>query len=838
VSNIKYPNHFKYSNIIVQSVLHGQTNTYSHNKFQIQIKQTSIIDTPEWLIPTIKNIINTHIPVPKASSFKFSLTNEAAVHNMNLLKSHGDCLQQFITASPGTLISPGSEFRPPHILEPLFIHHHNWPKINKILSNGSDWPLLPLNDKERIAKNHEFTSRGNHKSAINYEGELTRIITSEINQGWMIPLPIDYINTLKNGELAPVGIDDKVWTTQEDGTKTIKFRLTHDQSFEASMGSSVNRRTEKEKLHSLFYGGCLSRIIHYIISLRLRYPTTPILGGKSDFKAAYRRVSLHGDTAAKCAIIYKGFALPSLRLTFGGTPCPNEFCLFSEICTDLANDILHCPYWDPSSLCSPHAKKIPDPILLPAETEFKQAKNLDVSIPPDDWGKIDDFIDDGIVIVPDINSNRFRASQALLLAIHVLCRPLAPNEPIPREDCLSLAKLAEEGTLSECLTILGWKFNTRSLTIALPPKKFKLWNADLKVIIAHKKASYKKLEQTLGRLNHAAAACPFMRYFLNRIRRVLVLWNHSNKNKKVERYLSKQVLEDLKLWRLSLLPKIHSGMSLNLVSYRRPSFLCWSDACPTGLGGFDHLGNAWRLAIPPEFQSSVENSNNCLEFIASIITVWQAIKYNHAGDEECFLSLGDNTSSVGWLHRANSDETNNLPLFAAARHYAQILLTSNACLYSQHIPGVTNGIADALSRKNDMTDCELTNFIRFTYLNQVPPSFKICPVHPEICSWVTCWLRICRETKESPKTQKIRKPELGNDGRNTQEVSGLTTISGLPFYQPSNESTSWEPSQLLSEEDNFLSQTRKAWLLQQSKRPWQNWVRSLGQTWGTTPHME
>jgi hypothetical protein len=144
--------------------------------------------------------------------------------------------------------------------------------------------------------------------------------------------------------------------------------------------------------------------------------------------------------------MYDQFALLSLRLTFGGSSCPNEFCLFSEMCTDLANDILHCKDWDPSKLCSPHSEKIPDPILQPDELEFTPAKSLDVSIPLDTWGRVDDFIDDGIVIVPDL-LNRARALQALLLAIHVVCQPLAPNEPIPRDDCLSLGKLAEEGVL-------------------------------------------------------------------------------------------------------------------------------------------------------------------------------------------------------------------------------------------------------------------------------------------------------------------------------------------------------------------------------------------------------
>jgi len=133
---------------------------------------------------------------------------------------------------------------------------------------------------------------------------------------------------------------------------------------------------------------------------------------------AYQRVNLHGDTAGKCAIIYKQCALPSLRLTFGSTPCPNEFRLFSETCTDLAIDILHCPDWDPSSTSFLHADKVPGPVLLPANVAFKQAKSLDVDTPLDTWGKVDDFIDDGIKIIPHLNTDRKCAIQAMLLAIN------------------------------------------------------------------------------------------------------------------------------------------------------------------------------------------------------------------------------------------------------------------------------------------------------------------------------------------------------------------------------------------------------------------------------------
>jgi len=250
------------------------------------------------------------------------------------------------------------------------------------------------------------------------------------------------------------------------------------------------------------------------------------------------------------------------------------------------------------------------------------------------------------------------------------------------------------------------------------------------------------------------------------------------------------------------------------------------------------MGFAWRFQIPTEFREVVKQKNNCLEFIAIIITIWQAILGSRSNQEECFLSLGDNSSAVGWLHKASVDPAKNLPLFLAARTFAQIILTNNICIYSQHIPGISNKIADALSRRFDLNDDQLTSLINSSIHLQVQSSFKLCPIHPVINSWMTCWLRKCSGTRELHKTQKTKRVECGEDGLNIQIPSDSAMISGWKDYAQNIEFTLLEALQPPSDEENFLVQTRKAWLLQQSKRPWQNWVRSLGQTWGTTPHME
>jgi hypothetical protein len=116
----------------------------------------SKLDTPEWFLPTIKLIVDTPVVIPTSPNLQFSLSKTPADHNMRVLRYHGNNIQQYIENSVGTFIYPGSEFRSASVLEKLFIHHHNWPKIQGILQKGSSWPLSPISNKEHIAKNREF----------------------------------------------------------------------------------------------------------------------------------------------------------------------------------------------------------------------------------------------------------------------------------------------------------------------------------------------------------------------------------------------------------------------------------------------------------------------------------------------------------------------------------------------------------------------------------------------------------------------------------------------------------------------------------------------------------
>ena len=58
------------------------------------------------------------------------------------------------------------------------------------------------------------------------------------------------------------------------------------------------------------------------------------------------------------------------RLPFWSSRAVSKFFINSEMAFDLANDLIHCKRWDPSTPPSPYANHLPAPTRLSIDTEF------------------------------------------------------------------------------------------------------------------------------------------------------------------------------------------------------------------------------------------------------------------------------------------------------------------------------------------------------------------------------------------------------------------------------------------------------------------------------------
>ena len=127
---------------------------------------------------------------------------------------------------------------------------------------------------------------------------------------------------------------------------------------------SINSRIDMAAYSEMIFGWCLLRIIHLIVSLRLHYPTQRILITKYNHSDAYHRMAHSANAAAQTISVAAGLAFIALRLTFGGSPNPPAWTLFSEMVTDLANEISQCEAWDPYLVHSPAQPVVPHPVRL------------------------------------------------------------------------------------------------------------------------------------------------------------------------------------------------------------------------------------------------------------------------------------------------------------------------------------------------------------------------------------------------------------------------------------------------------------------------------------------
>ena len=271
---------------------------------------------------------------------------------------------------------------------------------------------------------------------------------------------------------------------------------------------------------------------------------------------------------------------------------------------------------------------------------------------------------------------------------------------------------------------------------------------------------------------------------------------------------------------------------MNLISFQKPTHVYRSDACPWGIGGYNHKGRAWRLEIPEHlcFRATL----NMLEFLAACIGPWVDILENNLPPLSCTLSMTDSTTTAGWLRKSNfkDDDENDqhqICKLQFSREHAYRLLINDIKEYSQWFPGDKNDVADSLSRDHHLTDFESASLFHQFLPSQTPADFKISPLPPEIVSWIYSWLQKMPEKSPSREIQQRSKIARGTDGKNFINQLNSRTTSSLKISQRTRESESLEPSQNQSDKGNILKENLQIpWLLQQSQVPWTMWLRPSG----------
>jgi hypothetical protein len=189
-----------------------------------------------------------------------------------------------------------------------------------------------------------------------------------------------------------------------------KYRLTQDLSFSVSQDAcSVNNRIDMEQRAKMIYGWCPGPILHFIVTLRVKHPKQRIFIAKYDYSDACRRIAHAASAAAQSISVFGCVAYIVLRQSFGGSPNPPTWCLFSKMVTDLANEIYCCSAWNPDNLRSSAQPETLTPPSLPPDVAFESAMPMAVVMPVTITTQTNGFIDDLIQVFLDTPDNLERA---------------------------------------------------------------------------------------------------------------------------------------------------------------------------------------------------------------------------------------------------------------------------------------------------------------------------------------------------------------------------------------------------------------------------------------------
>ena len=783
-----------------------------------------------WLIHQLTMLCESREETPKKHAFRFEDSNEAAEFNVKLLKQTNYDLEDCIKGQGRTVLTYGSEFRDTRKLRNLLKHHEDWIEIRAILDEGCDYKLGPDPEEEtRLSDLKALLKRGNHKSANRDIEVLKKAMAKEVRKGWVLPITIDSLPKIKGLSLIPLGIASQ-YTIDEQGNRCPKKRVTHDASFLAPSGISVNKLVIESQLQECIYGQCLRRIIHMMHQMRVNYKDKKIFMTKYDLDSAYRRLHTTIKHAVKCTTVIEDKAYIALRLPFGVSPGPSVYSTVSESIYDLVNDLLDDEDWDRLELNSPYVKDLPKPLQLDSSIPIEQVRELSVYI-PDRKMAADGYIDDCLSLGIDEGDLVQKSQEALPLIIHSIFRPKDPEEPIERDDNISMKKLMAEGQPSEIRVMLGWQIDSRRMRISLPTTKATIWAKDIDNILNRQRVNKKELESMIGRLNHVGYILPTGRYFLNRLRHLLM---------RCERYGSQKLQnwekDDLILWKEFLEKASNEGISTNNIAFTKATSYLITDACEHGMGGMNlKSGRAWRFKFPDWMSRKFHI--NFLEFLASIVSIWlDIIQDNNQTKYKKYLALTDNSSTVGWLHKSNFNPKTHPGHDILARKLARILMNSESTIESQHIKGSHNIVADSLSRDHHIETTHLTFILKSLFPSQANRNFKISQTLPvEITSWLSSLKDI--STASGASTPKHCKSKIGIlfDGKNSWKEVVYTTNS-LNHSLKKRRSLSC-PHSLQVLEEMKMAQQEKTSLPEVPSPPSSiTYVRHSGRTFGGTRH--
>lgn len=223
----------------------------------------------------IKSIAETPTPTPKLAQFRFSTETASVVHNTQLLQNADNNFTKNINEHQDTSLSYSTEFRSLEFLSSICKNHNTFPFCANLHQHGMNYAFKrTLSNDESMAKLNVNIARGNHRLATKRPEVLEEKLEREEIRIFCPGVSLVILqHSGHNGTY--------LWPC--NSTRTRGYQIDSLTTYPSpSQERTLQLTAGAVWMHTqnFFYGFYISRIIHFIVALKERFPNNKILISK------------------------------------------------------------------------------------------------------------------------------------------------------------------------------------------------------------------------------------------------------------------------------------------------------------------------------------------------------------------------------------------------------------------------------------------------------------------------------------------------------------------------------------------------------------------------------
>ena len=272
--------------------------------------------------------------------------------------------------------------------------------------------------------------------------------------------------------------------------------------------------------------------------------------------------------------------------------------------------------------------------------------------------------------------------------------------------------------------ILGWLYDTRTLTVSLPPAKVTAYTAHIIKIIRERQkgANKKQLERINGELQHAAVAVYPGKAKLRNIQHAmhLELYNYSDKI-----ILSDAVINDLKWWVFAL--KHMNGIPLKWVISDSTEFHeeIWTDAALKGdmkvggMGGCTLSNFAYQINNDETIMSEVSKLRKGIDIkLLELIAVYCFVAVLAPNLQYKNIKIWCDNDTAVWALIKKRAPLIRRDMNFVVNKFCELSVQYHFRFWIEHIKGDDNVMADNLSRFKELYKTDQIDPTKFTFVDK------------------------------------------------------------------------------------------------------------------------